>query len=125
MLVVFFIGLMMWLAYGVLLKAPAIIVANIVTGMLVVLSIILKARIKKPEVASAAQRRSRLRIAIDMDEVMADSLLATCSSITIEFGTNLRKQDLRGRPLHLSVPDTHRSRLDEIAFRMASSGTWT
>ena len=39
MLVVFFTGLMMWLAYGVLLKAPAIIVANIVTGMLVVLSI--------------------------------------------------------------------------------------
>ena len=57
-----------------------------------------------------------MRIAIDMDEVMADSLSRHLQLYNDEFGTNLRKQDLQGRPLHLTVPDTHRWRIDEIAL---------
>jgi 5'-nucleotidase len=115
MLVVFWTGVMLWLAYGILMKSPAIITANLATGLLVLLALFLKAVVKRPVVARNG-RRSRLRIAIDMDEVMADSLSRHLQLYNDEFGTALCKQDLHGRPLHLAVPDAHRKRIDEIAL---------
>jgi 5'-nucleotidase len=115
MLVVFWTGVMLWLAYGILMKSPAIITANLATGLLVLLALFLKAVVKRPVVARNG-RRSRLRIAIDMDEVMADSLSRHLQLYNDEFGTALCKQDLQGRPLHLAVPDAHRKRIDEIAL---------
>jgi 5'-nucleotidase len=116
MLVVFWAGVMLWLVYGVLMKAPAIIVANMVTGFLVLLAIFLKAAVKKSAPVSTRAQRPRLRIAIDMDEVMADSLSRHIELYNDEFGANLRKQDLQGKPLHLTVPEAHRRRIDEIAL---------
>ena len=116
MLVAFWTGVMLWLVYGILMKAPAIIAANLVTGFLVLLAIFLKAVVKKPAPAAARAQRSRLRIAIDMDEVMADSLTRHLQLYNDEFGANVRKQDLQGKPLHLTVPEAHRRRIDEIAL---------
>jgi 5'-nucleotidase len=116
MLVVFWTGVMLWLAYGILMKSPAIIVANLATGFLVLLAILLKAVVKKPSTVANRNGRSRLRIAIDMDEVMADSLSRHLKLYNDEFGTGLCKQDLQGRPLHLAVPEAHRRRIDEIAL---------
>ena len=116
MLVAFWTGVMLWLVYGILMKAPAIIAANLVTGFLVLVAIFLKAVVKKPAQAPTRARRSRLRIAIDMDEVMADSLTRHLQLYNDEFGANLRKQDLQGKPLHLTVPEAHRRRIDEIAL---------
>lgn len=116
MLVVFWAGVMLWLVYGILVKSPSIIAANLVTGFLVLVAILLKAVVKKPATIANRGKRSRLRIAIDMDEVMADSLSRHLQLYNDEFGTNLCKQDLQGRPLHLSVPDAHRRRIDEIAL---------
>ncbi len=116
MLVFFWIGVMLWLVYGILMKSPAIIAANLATGFLVLLAIFLKAVVKKPVVVTNRSLRSRLRIAIDMDEVMADSLSRHLQLYNDEFGTALCKQDLQGRPLHLAVPEAHRRRIDEIAL---------
>jgi 5'-nucleotidase len=115
MLVVFWIGVMLWLAYGILMKSPAIITANLATGLLVLIAILLKAMVKRPAAVASRSRRSRLRIAIDMDEVMADSLSRHLQLYNDEFGTALCKQDLQG-PLHLAVPEAHRRRIDEIAL---------
>lgn len=115
MLVVFWTGVMLWLGYGLLVKAPAIIAANVATGLLVMIAIYLKAVVRLPAVA-AKPCRTRLRIAIDMDEVMADSLSRHLQLYNDEFGTSLCKDDLQGRPLHLSVPGEHRRRVDEIAL---------
>lgn len=116
MLVVFWTGVMLWLVYGLLTKSPAIIAANLATGFLVMLAVLLKAVVKTPATSSNRSRRSRLRIAIDMDEVMADSLSRHLQLYNDEFGTALCKEDLQGRPLHLAVPDAHRRRIDEIAL---------
>ncbi|HLH05663.1 MAG TPA: hypothetical protein VKW78_00350 [Terriglobales bacterium] len=115
MLGVFWTGVMLWLVYGLIMKEPAIIAANLVTGILVMLAMVLKAIIKAPA-TPVTTTRSRPRIAIDMDEVMADSLSRHLELYNTEFGASLRKQDLHGKPLHLSVPAAHRERIDEIAL---------
>jgi len=43
MLSVYLIGILLWLFYGLLLRAPAIIFANIATALLVALAIVFKA----------------------------------------------------------------------------------
>ena len=42
MLFIYLLGVMLWLTYGLLLHAQAIIVANIVTGVLLLLALVLK-----------------------------------------------------------------------------------
>ena len=43
MLIFYLIGVLLWLAYGILLHAPSVILANSATSFLIVLAIILKA----------------------------------------------------------------------------------
>lgn len=43
MLALYLIGVLLWLSYGLLLRAPEIILANTATGLLVVLATTLKA----------------------------------------------------------------------------------
>src|SRR4051812_46138710 len=66
MLTSYVVGVSLWLAYGVLLHATAVIWANAVAFVLVATCIVLKATSQK------AARRQRL--AVDMDEVIADAL---------------------------------------------------
>ena len=47
MYLVFFTGIMLWLAYGILLNSLSIVLANIVSGMLVLVLIYFKWRYKK------------------------------------------------------------------------------
>ena len=47
MYLVFFTGIMLWLAYGILLNSLSIMLANIVTGILVLVLIYFKWRYKK------------------------------------------------------------------------------
>jgi MtN3 and saliva related transmembrane protein len=44
MLIFYLTGVLLWLAYGVFLHAPSIILANSATSLLIVLAIILKAQ---------------------------------------------------------------------------------
>ena len=42
MLVFYLVGVLLWLAYGVLLHAPSVILANTATSLLIVVAIVLK-----------------------------------------------------------------------------------
>lgn len=54
-----------------------------------------------------------VRIAIDMDEVMADALTEYLSRYNADFKRNLTKQDLWGKRLADVVPSAHWPRLDK------------
>ena len=53
------------------------------------------------------------RIAIDMDEVIADALSAMLAAYNQEFGEALTPGDLRGRHIHAAIPSERRHRIDE------------
>jgi 5'(3')-deoxyribonucleotidase len=102
-------GAVFWLAYGILNAAPAVIAANVVAIALV--SAIAAARI-------AAGRRvahgRRLRIAIDMDEVMADALSEHVRRYNARFGAAITIFELRGRHLEEAVPAEHREATEAL-----------
>jgi 5'(3')-deoxyribonucleotidase len=50
----------------------------------------------------------RLRIAIDMDEVMADALAEHVRRYNVAFGADITIDDLRGRHLEDAIPAAHR-----------------
>ena len=56
-----------------------------------------------------AQVRRRMRIAIDMDEVMADALSEHVRRYNSRYGASLTAADLRGRHLEDYVPAAHRA----------------
>jgi 5'(3')-deoxyribonucleotidase len=55
-----------------------------------------------------ARKTRRLRIAIDMDEVMADALDEHLRRYNAACGTTLTPRDLQGRPLEACIPPDHR-----------------
>ena len=64
-----------------------------------------------PRAGSAAgdsRQAPRLRIAIDMDEVMADALAEHVRRYNAAFGADVKTEDLRGRHLEDCVPPHHR-----------------
>ena len=63
--------LLPWLSYGLLIGARAVIAANVASAVLVCTAIVLKARSEPLRTAATSPPR-RLRIAIDMDDVIAD-----------------------------------------------------
>ena len=52
MLVFYLTGVLLWLAYGVVLRAPSVILANIATSFLIVVAIVLKAWKERREPAA-------------------------------------------------------------------------
>jgi 5'(3')-deoxyribonucleotidase len=56
----------------------------------------------------------RLRIAIDMDEVMADALAEHVRRYNLAFGTRLAIADLHGRHLEDYIPPPHRPAADAM-----------
>jgi len=61
---------------------------------------------------------TRERIAIDMDEVMADVLSRHLSLYNAEFQAALTRDDLQGRHLGEAVPEEHRTRVRAFAFEV-------
>jgi 5'(3')-deoxyribonucleotidase len=59
-------------------------------------------------------KRARLRIAIDMDDTMADAMSEHLRRYNAAFGASLTADDLHGRDLEEWCPPTHR----EAAFDM-------
>jgi 5'-nucleotidase len=102
-------GAVLWLVYGVLTGAVAVIVANVVAITLVSAIAFLKL---------AADRRStgprRLRIAIDMDEVMADALSEHVRRYNAAFGGRITIAELRGRHLEDVVPPDQREATEAL-----------
>ncbi len=102
MLAMYLGGQGLWLAYGLLNRAGAVIGANIASIVLVTAVAVLK--------YTHARRRTtrRLRIAIDMDEVMADALGEHVRRYNAAFGAAITPADLHGRHLEDYVPPAHR-----------------
>ena len=82
-----------------------------------------------PRAASAAPRR--LRIAIDMDEVMADALAEHIRRYNAAFGADLAIDDLRGRHLEDWIPPSQREAVDRLiaprvrrGLKVWAAGQW-
>jgi 5'(3')-deoxyribonucleotidase/uncharacterized protein with PQ loop repeat len=109
MLAMYLTGSGLWLVYGLLNDAIAVIAANVVGMMLVSAIALLKI---------GADRRApvtrRLRIAIDMDEVMADALAEHVRRYNEHFGARLAIAELRGRHLEEVVPPEHREATEAL-----------
>jgi 5'(3')-deoxyribonucleotidase/uncharacterized protein with PQ loop repeat len=112
MLSLFLIGVVLWFVYGVLIGAREVIAANAATLVLVVLAMALKWWIEASGRRPGLARRPR--IAIDMDEVVADTLAKQLQAYNAAFGTQLRTEDIAGRGLWAAVPDEHGPALREM-----------
>jgi 5'(3')-deoxyribonucleotidase/uncharacterized protein with PQ loop repeat len=94
---------MLWFAYGVINHATAVMVTNIAVIGLVSTTMVMKIVLERRE----SQPR-RQRIAIDMDEVMADALTEHLRRYNAAYGTSITAAELSGRHLEQSIPPAHR-----------------
>jgi 5'(3')-deoxyribonucleotidase/uncharacterized protein with PQ loop repeat len=105
MLALLLAGAGLWLAYGILNGATAVIVANIAVMILVSAVAILKVIHDRRD----RHLERRPRIAIDMDEVMADALTEHLRRYNAAYGASLGVADLQGRHLEDCIPPAHRA----------------
>ena len=103
MLTLLLSGAMLWFAYGVINHATAVMVANVAIIGLVSATMIMKIA---PERRGSQERRPR--IAIDMDEVMADALTEHLRRYNAAYGTSITAAELSGRHLGQCIPPAHR-----------------
>ena len=104
MLLLYLTGVLLWLAYGIRIHAVAMMWANGVAAVLVLISIVLKANPPAPRVDSGTRR---LRIAVDMDEVIADSFSRHLSQYNQRAGANLTPEMISQRGLAELLPGEH------------------
>src|SRR5258708_34193392 len=86
MLFLYLAGVLLWLTYGVRVHAAAVVWANALTGVLVLVSIVLKAN---PPARKLGMGARRLRIALYMDEVIAAAFGKHRRHYNRSVGTNL------------------------------------
>jgi 5'(3')-deoxyribonucleotidase/uncharacterized protein with PQ loop repeat len=103
MLTLLLSGAVLWFAYGLINQATAVMVANIAIIGLVSATAIMKVVLQR-----RGPERRRQRIAIDMDEVMADALTEHLRRYNGAFGTTITAADLSGRHLEECIPEAHR-----------------
>lgn len=103
MLALLLSGAVLWFAYGVINQATAVMVANIAIIGLVSTTTIMKIALER-----RGSRQRRQRIAIDMDEVMADALAEHLRRYNAAYGTTVTTAELTGRHLEQCIPPAHR-----------------
>jgi|SRR5437868_2555836 len=116
MLSLYLTGVLLWLVYGFLIHAVAVIWANALAALLVTISIVLKAN---PPVKQLNPGSRRLRIAVDMDEVIADSFRKHLGCYNDLVGGELNEGMVRDQGLEALIPISHR---DEFAAIPNSEG---
>jgi 5'-nucleotidase len=109
MLLLYLTGVLLWLVYGLEIHAVAAIWANVLAALLVALSIGLKANFPAKN-----QESRRLRIAVDMDEVIADSFSKHLSRYNDRVGEHLTKEMVCGKGLEALIPIEHRDQFAGI-----------
>ena len=109
MLMLLLSGAILWFAYGVINQATAVMVTNIAIIGLVSTTTIMKIVLER-----RASEERRQRIAIDMDEVMADALTEHLRRYNAAYGTNLTPAQLTGRHLEQCIPPAHREAADAM-----------
>jgi 5'(3')-deoxyribonucleotidase/uncharacterized protein with PQ loop repeat len=108
MLSMYLVGMSLWLVYGLVNHAGAVIAANAASIVLVAAVAVVK------RVRDDAPGRRRLRIAIDMDEVMADALSEHLDRYNRTFGARLTAADVGGRHLEECIPAAHRQAAEAL-----------
>ena len=108
MLAMYLAGVCLWLVYGLMIGAVPVIAAN-TASMFIVLAV----TYRKVTRASGEGPR-RLRIAIDMDEVMADALAEHIRRYNVLFGAQFAPGDLCGRRLEDCVPPSQREAVEAM-----------
>jgi 5'-nucleotidase len=103
MLGMYLTGQVLWLIYGLKVRSLPVILAN---GVSIVL--VSAVTFRKAAARAAGQRPRRLRIAVDMDEVMADALTEQVRRYNAAFAASVTIHDLRGRHLEECIPPAHR-----------------
>jgi 5'-nucleotidase len=101
MLFLYLTGVMLWLAYGIRVHAVAVIWANALASILVLISIVLKGNPPKRKLNAGAKR---LRIAVDMDEVIADAFGKHLNHYNQRVGANLTPEMVRTKGLPALIP---------------------
>ena len=110
MLGMYVAGQGLWLAYGVMIGAMPLIVANAVS--LVLVCAVASRKIAATRAIAGPSRR--LRIAIDMDEVMADALTELLRRYTAAFGATVTAAELQGRHLEEWVDPSQRADVEAL-----------
>jgi 5'-nucleotidase len=101
MLFLYLTGVLLWLVYGVRAHAEAVAWANAMAAVLVLVSIVLKANPPAKKLAAGARR---LRIAIDMDEVIADAFGKHLDQYNERAGANLTPELISKKGLNALIP---------------------
>src|SRR6185295_12706710 len=97
MLLVFLTGVLLWTAYGHLIGSLPVLVSNVATGVLV------NVGLKWWHERGPAAPPARQRVAIDMDEVMADAVGKHLQRYNETYGTSLTVEHTAGG-IHACVP---------------------
>ena len=110
MLFLYLTGVLLWLVYGLMIHAAAVIWANAAAVFLVGICIVLKAI-----PAELTHRPKRLRIAVDMDEVIADAFTKHLRRYNEETGDNLTREMIVQHGLYTSMSEEKREIFRAIA----------
>ena len=112
MLLLYLVGVLLWLIYGLLIHAREVILANLAAIVLVGAAIALKWALPGSRVREGPAGRPR--IAIDMDEVMADTLAKQLRVYSFLFGSEISRDALKGRSLWETIPADHAETLRQL-----------
>jgi len=112
MLFLYLVGVVLWLVYGLMLHAAAVIWANALAVLFVTICIALKAAMQDRTPTTPA----RLRIAVDMDEVIADSFSKHLRHYNEQTGENLTREMVSQNGLKPLIPDQHRETYNRVPF---------
>jgi 5'(3')-deoxyribonucleotidase/uncharacterized protein with PQ loop repeat len=113
MLFLYLTGVLLWLVYGVRIQAVAVIWANGLSVLLVLVSILLKAN---PPAKKLDAGSRRLRIAVDMDEVIADSFSKHLSLYNQMTGGNITKEMVSNQGIGALIPRERREQFNAIPY---------
>lgn len=110
MLFLYLTGVSLWLVYGFMIHAAAVIWANALGIVFVGICIVLKA-----STASKATSQ-RLRIAVDMDEVIADSFSKHLRDYNEQTGAGLTEEMITQNGLRPLIPDEQKETFNRVPF---------
>lgn len=108
MLALYLAGQGLWLAYGLLIGSGPMIAANVMSIALVAAVTFRRHQVRR------AQARRRPRIAIDMDEVMADAVTEHLRRYNAAFGASVTADHFRGMHLEEWVPPAQRAAVEAM-----------
>lgn len=106
MLSLYGLGVTLWLCYGLVIKAIALSLANAISIVFAGTCLVLKCM--KDRRLVIPSEKKRLRIAIDMDETIADSLKEHIRRYNTEFAARICTHDLQGKHLEEVAPPDRR-----------------